>query len=454
MSSVDDANETSQLWKISNGKNGEKYLTFSNTSATGRRPRNNTNDPGAARSSVASQSSSEAGSPVIRVYKMRWYILSVICFANVANSINWINYSSIADYTGQFYGVDYDKVNFLSLIYLIMAIIAGFFSFWLIDNFGIRTSINLGAWLNFIGSVVRMLSSIDSASGSPLVPQASKYYVLMVGQAFCALAQPFIMFVTTKFANTWFAEDQRAMASTLALGSNTLGILIGAFISPQIVNSSVAFVSQMCLLNLITCGVSLLPALMACFVMRSTPKSPPSYSAMINNEQTTDSYGATNSEYLINESPQADGENTSASLSFAQNFKIYLKQVSKLLKSRDFLILFICFGVGLGLFNALTTLIEQILCVRGYTDDDAGYFGGAMIVCGLVGCIIAGVALDKTKRFEEIAKICFCMCSLACIFFTIIQLYANDSHVYVLMILSFCVIGFFGLPLLPVSIRT
>lgn len=184
-SSGDDATETSQLWKISNGKNGEKYLTFSNANAS----RVN------ARASSFTSGTSDAAPPTIRMYKLRWYILSVICFANIANAINWIQYSSIADYTGQFYSVDYDLVNLLSLIYLFMSIAAGFFSFWLIDNFGIRTSINLGAWFNFIGSTIRMLSSIDAANGQPLIQQNSKYALLMVGQSFCALAQPFIMFV-------------------------------------------------------------------------------------------------------------------------------------------------------------------------------------------------------------------------------------------------------------------
>lgn len=272
---------------------------------------------------------------------------------------------------------------------------------------------------------------MDSANGEPYIDQSAKYAVLMIGQCLCATAQPFIMFVTTKFANTWFADDQRALANTIALGSNTLGILIGAFISPQIVDSSVKFVSEMSLLNLISCIVSLIPALMACFVHRSNPKLPPSYSAIINqntNSQTTSSFMA--------------------------NFKIYLSQVGNLLKSKDFLILFFSFGLSLGLFNGLSTLIEQIMCIRGYTDEDAGYFGGAMIVSGIVGSIIAGIILDKTKRFEETAKVCFCVSSLTSILFVILQLYNNDkSTIYYLVLASFGLVGFFGIPLLPVCME-
>lgn len=77
-----------------------------------------------------------------------------------------------------------------------------------------------------------------------------------------------------------------------------------------------------------------------------------------------------------------DDERDGSSTDPPSNFRIYFEQIGKLLRSKDFLLLMFSFGIALGLFNALTTLIEQILCVRGYTDIDVGYFGGAMIISG------------------------------------------------------------------------
>ena len=127
---------------------------------------------------------------------------------------------------------------------------------------------NIGAWFNFVGAGVRLMSALDMANGTPIVPASFKYGILLVGQCLCAFAQPFIMFVATKFANNWFADDQRALANTLALGSNIFGILIGSVISPLIVNNGVTFVSQMCLLHLVSFLIALFPALMACFITR------------------------------------------------------------------------------------------------------------------------------------------------------------------------------------------
>jgi len=105
----------------------------------------------------------------------------------------------------------------------------------------------------------------------------------------------------------------------------------------------------------------------------------------------------------------------------------------------------------LGIFNCFSTLIEQIVCTHGYTDNDSGYFSGAMIVSGLIGSLISGVILDRTKRFEELSKVCFGMGALGNIALVICFQWNNDNGlVYYLTLFSFCFLGFFALPLLPI----
>jgi FLVCR family MFS transporter 7 len=402
---------TTPFWKLSSGKNGVKYLIF---------PSNLQRNSYSTESSTIN-SSMEAPT---RTYKMRWFILIVICLVNLSNAINWISYSPIADLTSKFYNVDYNYVNYLSLVYMLVSIPAGFASFFVIDYFGIKFSINFAGWLNLVGAIVRVLSSVDMADGMPLVQLESKYAVLMLGQVTCALAQPFIMFVTTKFSNNWFSKDQRAIANTLALSSNTFGILIGALISPFIVDSSFYFNSEMTFLNFITAGISLPAVALAGFIGTSMPATPPSLGASKNN--------------------------TNENLEFHQKASVVIKQLTRLMKSCSFVILCVCFGLGLGSFSAITTLIQQITCVRGYTDNDAGIFGGAFILSGILGSLVFGLIADKTKKFEEIAKICFCFATVSTLVFVVLQQYNNDNGGFKYStLLSFAFMGFFGFSLLP-----
>lgn len=425
------------FWKLSNGKNGEKYLIF----PTNRRRKNiNLNDQ-------LSDSETINDRPIeIKTYKLRWFILIVICLINISNAINWICFSPIADFIGKFYNVNYTQVNLLSLVYLICTVPTGFVSFLIIDYFGIRSSITIAGWFNFVGSAIRVLSSIDEGDGTPLIPSNYKYLVLMVGQVICSLAQPFILFVSTKFANTWFNENQRALANTVALSSNTFGILIGAFASPLIVEDDKNYVFQLSLLNFITCGVSLVPAILTAFVTRSTPPTPSSYSSYAAMQPSLLDQTSSN-DWALNGDPVTP-------VTFREKFNEYIAQIGKLMKCGHFIILVVSFGFGLGLFNALTTLIQQVLCIHGYTDDDCGIFGGVMILSGIIGSLIAGIFVDKTKKFEEIAKLCFCIGAVVNILFAILQNYNNDLGLMKYLItICFGAIGFFGLPLLPVSLK-
>jgi len=378
----------------------------------------------------------------IQVYDIRWFILFVICLTSITTTINWICYSSIANYAARYYGVGYESINFISLLFIIASLLTGLLSFFAIEYFGIRTSIYLSAVLNLLGATTRLLSSISKKDNVPLIDVTHKFTVLMIGQVLCAFASPFIQFISTKFSNAWFPDDQRVLANALCLTSNSLGLLIGAYLSPQIVYSPTEFTKQIEVLNYVTFSLSLLPLLLALFIRRSTPLTPPSFSEYNKINETLNQ--------TINDSSQlVDGDKCLFTMMMS-----YWQQLKKLLKCKDFLILSFSFGLGLGLFDGLTTLSEQILCVRGYANDEVGLFTASMIFCGIIGSLITSVILDKTKKFEETAKICFCMCSLASIAFVLLQTYNNDSvYIKYSLYLSLCLIGLFGVPLLPVCME-
>ena len=365
----------------------------------------------------------------IKTYKYRWFILIVICGINISNTINGFCYTTIADLTGQFYDASYNQVNLLSTISIIIIVPAGLISFVIINYFGIRLSLNLSGWLNFIGSLFCVLSSIEKSNATPLIPVIYKYSLLMTGQVFCSIAAPFAFLVTTKFANSWFTQDERALANTVALISGTFGFLISAILSPFIVNSKTDYVHQMQVLNFINSAISFVPALLATFLTRSTPPTPP-----------------TNRENL-----KDDSKINKLSLAFFTHLRIYFKQVLELLKSLNFILLFITFGFSFGLSNTTAILLQQLLCVHGYTDSEVGIFSGIMVGFGILGSLIAGIIVDRTKKFEETAKICFLSNSFANLLFAIFQSFDNNGIAKYLVLVSFALIGLSGFPIVPVS---
>ena len=68
------------------------------------------------------------------------------------------------------------------------------------------------------------------------------------------------------------------------------------------------------------------------------------------------------------------------------------------LRTKDFIILMIIFFIGLGVFNAVTTWIEDILRPRGFSATQAGITGGLMIVGGIIGALFIPILSDRYKK--------------------------------------------------------
>lgn len=54
----------------------------------------------------------------------------------------WITFSPIADLTSTYYNVNAFKVNILSLIFMVASVPFGFAASWVLDTYGLRTSVS------------------------------------------------------------------------------------------------------------------------------------------------------------------------------------------------------------------------------------------------------------------------------------------------------------------------
>ncbi|KAL3863356.1 hypothetical protein ACJMK2_005114 [Sinanodonta woodiana] len=355
-------------------------------------------------SRIATSSSQSFLCEDYKVYKWRWFILFVICILNFSNAMIWITFSPIADSTIVFFKIDSLQLNMLSLVYLIASIPFGFVASWLLDTLGLRTSIIMSAWLNAVGSILRNISTIDA------MPQSAMYPVLLTGQILAACAQPFAMFAPTKVAALWFPGTQRATANMLASMANPLGILAANVIAPAVVSTP----GDLPLALWVMTGPAVATVLLATFgICSSLPPTPPTSSA-------------------------------------AEESEPFFKGLKQIVKNKNYWILNFCFGTGLAIFTALSSFFDQILCPRGYSDTFAGICGAIMIAAGAFGAVFAGLYVDRSKKFEEVVKVCFACAVLFGIMFTEVSRF-RDQHV--LIALSAALFGGFGFAIYPISME-
>ncbi|XP_062455386.1 solute carrier family 49 member A3 [Rhea pennata] len=342
----------------------------------------------------------------LRTYRRRWFLLAVVCLLNCSNAALWLTFAPVADKTASYFNISLEAVNWLSLVYLLISIPFGLVATWVLDSVGLRWAVTLSAWLNMAGSIIRTFSVLKFLSlGS------QSYWFLFLGQCLCALAQPLVIFSPTKLAALWFPDHQRATANMIASMSNPLGILIANVLSPALVPEGKHIPLML--------GVYAIPAVTACVlatvgIHEKVPPTPPS---------------------------------ASASNSTSQPFLTGLKM---LLRNKSYIILAVCFGGGIGMFTCFSALLEQILCEKGYSNVFAGLNGALFTTCGLLGAFLLGLYVDRTRRFIESTKVCFCLTALACIMFAVASRFRHEA---VILAVASSLFGFFGFAIYPVAME-
>ena len=87
---------------------------------------------------------------------------------------------------------------------------------------------------------------------------------------------------------------------------------------------------------------------------------------------------------------------TPSSAAEKQNLMSSIKQ---LLTFPEFYMIFIPFIVYVGLFNSISSVINQILSPYGFSENDAGIAGAILIVVGLVASAITSPLIDRSKKY-------------------------------------------------------
>ncbi|XP_029805740.1 solute carrier family 49 member A3 isoform X2 [Suricata suricatta] len=128
----------------------------------------------------------------------------------------------------------------------------------------------------------------------------------------------------------------------------------------------------------------------------------------------------------------------------------FLDGLKLLLRNKAYVILAVCFGGGIGIFSSFSVLLEQVLCVKGYSNEFTGLCGALFVVFGVLGALALSLYVDRTKHFTEAVKIGFCLTSLVCVAFALVSQLQGQT----LALAAICsLLGFFGFSVAPIAME-
>jgi len=76
---------------------------------------------------------------------------------------------------------------------------------------------------------------------------------------------------------------------------------------------------------------------------------------------------------------------------------------------KPFLIYLLVSFIGMGIFNGLTTWVENIIRPRGFTPTDAGTLGALMLIGGILGAVIIPPFSDRQQKRQRYLMLGFVM---------------------------------------------
>ncbi len=324
-----------------------------------------------------------------RVYGYRWVVLAVFMFINLTVQLLWICYAPITTPAANFYHVTDAQIGLFSEIWFIVFIPLSFPVSWAIDTYGFHRTVGLGAILMAVFGILR------GFSGS--------YTLVLWSTIGLGIAQPFLLNAWTKVPALWFGAEQRATAVGLVTLSSLLGVAVGEALPPVLLQGGMSIQTQQLVFGVVAAFSSLLFLILA----REKPPTP----------------------------PNPPGQEVRA---------LMLDGLKQALVVKDFwLLLFITF-VGLGIFNGVTTWVEDIIRPRGFSPSDAGTFGALMVVGGILGAVVVPPFSDKQRKRRRYLLLGF----LLAIPGLIGVIYATD---YWLLMASGFWLGFFLISTGPIA---
>ncbi|NLD19946.1 MAG: major facilitator superfamily domain-containing protein 7 [Clostridiales bacterium] len=328
------------------------------------------------------------GKAISGISPYRWVILFTTVPIIVATEMMWLTFSPIASVMEASYGISNFAVNMLATSYMIMFIIFCIPASYVIDRFGFRTSLFIGALLTGIFGFTRAAF-------------ADSFAIIALSQFLLAAGQPFLLNVTTKVAVNWFPFEERATADGILTMAQYLGFAIPMVLSPMLAEQY--GISAMLK---VFAAVGTAAAVLVLVFSRERPRlAPPG--------------------------PAAEKEDFS------------LSALKVLFKNKEYVLALAAAFISIGIFNTILTLIESILMPRGITSAEAGIIGAAFVVAGVLGAIILPIISDKAGK-----RIGFLVAAIV----LLVPLYLSLTFVssYMILVIIAAVAGFSIMGVAPI----
>ncbi len=345
-----------------------------------------------------------------RVYPYRWVVLAAFMLVTVLIEVQWLTHAPVARaaevfYAGQFNPDSIINIDFLSMLYMLVFLVVCIPASYIIDTYGIRTGLGIGSVLTAVFSLMKGIGGAD-------------FRIVLAAQAGLAVAQPFILNAVTAVTVRWFPLRERGTAAGLSALAQYIGIIIVMAVTPLLVVSSPGepgYGTGIDRMLLIYGIISAAGAVLALVLVREKPPTPPS------NEEL--------------------------------QHKKFFDGLRHIIKQKDMVLTIILFFIGLGIFNAVSSMVDSISASLGVEDSD-GLIGVLMLGGGVLGALVLPILSDKFRKRKFFLVLCMAGMLPGVLGLSFADMLSSDaSQVYGIALAASFILGFFVMSAGPIGFQ-
>jgi len=358
-----------------------------------------------------------------RVFKQRWVQLSYLSMLALLS--DWVCFSTASNPEAfeEFYGV-----TSASLItkFLIMNVISCFCVTDIVAKFGLRRCIRissilmtLGCWLRSGLAIIPMVFHDLLGWNNLALPEKYfglvSYPIFVTGTLMVGAAQPFFQCTPPLLSAKWFASNERATSTAVALNFNQIGIATAFVVGGKMATTTSGLKSYFSLIAIL----STLTTIGTFLQFESHPSVPPSTSEL--------------TKILKNEKDPP-----------------FLVSVGNFFNTKGFARPLAAFIFSITVTNIVGAFIDEVMKRGGITERSSiAWAGFGFEVAIVLGGIILGQYVDHTKSYKSVTLICIVLS-----FIFVIPLGLTDHSLGkepVLLVVSLFALGFFTGPIQPIN---
>lgn len=339
--------------------------------------------------------------------KSRFLILGLYMAAMFAEQVQWLSHAAVSLQGAEFYaaqlaGSEVFSVDFLALVYMVVFLLLSFPASYVIDSWGLGVGLRIGGALLAVFSLLKAFW-VDS------------FWGLLAAQVGLAIAQPFLLNAITALSVHWFPPRDRGLAAGLAVFAQYLGMVAAMVVSPWVIGAADSLSQGFTTLGWLYGSIG---AITGIALLLGYPRN------------------------MAHDASEA----VESGITFAAGLKL-------MVHNRSMIALLVLFTVGLGIINAISSLVDVLAHKIGLVDA-GGTLGGLMLIGGIFGSLIMPVLSDhfgRRKPFIVVAALAMMPALIG--FFEISPMVTDPGTRLWLAAISSFALGFFVMGIGPVGFQ-